>query len=285
MGCAQQRKPTLDEVLAKLDENRIAYIEALPSLFAQEHAVSIAKYRRRKISEVVISSDSTFRILRDDETTPPKFVETRSVERIDGAVASEGASLNAPMLPAGIFANALMMVSASVRDCFHYKLAFREREKKIPVIEVHFYQKPRMNSPRGCPRAEDSSGMAVIDMGTMHILSIEKEMPIRQKAIDSKGKWIWKVEYAPVQLGAREFWLPRRIVTNIESDKGLYEQSPIFTFGAVATPVTQNSPMSRSFEATYTNFHLFHAEAHVVPAKEKDRNEKDKDENAESTVK
>jgi hypothetical protein len=59
-----------------------------------------------------------------------------------------------------------------------------------------------------------------------------------------KGEWTWTVEYGPVQLLGKTFWVPKTIRS---------------------TSVTKDPSYTWSFEGTYTDYHLFHAESRIVP--------------------
>lgn len=288
MVSGQTRKPTLDSVLSRLDELRMDYFRSLPSLFASEHVVSSVRSESNAFSPQRTTTDSIFRVLRSGEMPKPTFTESRVVQKVDGKDADPSVKLHGPVISAGIFSYALLLVTSDMRACFDYKLQVKKKHGRVSALTIFYKQKPANKSGPDCPQSEDAEGVAEIDPVSYHVRSMEKTIEHLRLSEESEGSWVWKVEYAPTTLGTKSFWLPKSIFSRSQSDD-------------VATLSIWK------FVATYSDYHLFHADARILlpgidkavtehgdnsptpaknlleggsnlPAKE-DRNEKEKDEN------
>jgi len=245
---ARDRGATLEDILRALQANLESYDKNVPSFFCDEHAVSEMFPGTRR--DVTVT-DSVFRLKRvEDADHTTSFVESREVKSVNsGPVTS--ASPDPPAVIDGIFEGALAVVSASQQPCMHYEL----RKPKDGDIILDFKTADHPTQAKDCVLQEKAHGRAVIDAATLQIKRLEMTAPrhiIRddrnQWAEPLKGEWVVSVNYAPVLLDRRTFWMPGAINSRVTSDP--------------------NSFHSRTwiFKGTYTNFHKLEVSSRVLPS-------------------
>ncbi len=117
---AQQKAPTLGEVLQRLEANLNRYDAGVPSLFCDEHVVSSRTEPHER--DLNTTTDSLFRLRRvpqDANTTT--LQESREVKSVNGRPATSQA-VGVPALLTGIFEGGLAVVSVTQTSCMKYKL-------------------------------------------------------------------------------------------------------------------------------------------------------------------
>ena len=77
-----------------------------------------------------------------------------------------------------------------------------------------------------CPLREPVAGRALVDSETMTMVRFEQKRPrhapemstIQKLGIspEAVGDWRWSIDYAPVMLGGRSYWLPKTISSTFE---------------------------------------------------------------------
>ena len=245
---ARDRGATLEDILRALQANLESYDKNVPSFFCDEHAVSEMFPGTRP--DVTVT-DSVFRLKRvEDADHTTSFVESREVKSVNsGPVTS--ASPDPPAVIDGIFEGALAVVSASQQPCMHYEL----RKPKDGDIILDFKTADHPTQAKDCVLQEKAHGRAIIDAASLQVKRLEMTAPrhiIRddrnQWVEPLKGEWVVSVNYAPVLLDGRAFWMPAAINSRVTSDP--------------------NSFHSRTwiFKGTYTNFHKLEVSSRVLPS-------------------
>jgi hypothetical protein len=238
----------VDEILRKLQTNLENYDNNVPGFFCDEHAVSeMFPGTRRDIT----TTDSVFRLKRveaADHTT--SFLESRDVKSVNSGPATS-ASVDAPAAVEGIFEGALAVVSASQQACMRYEL----RKPKGGALIIDFKTLDRPQRSKDCLLQEKAHGRAYIDPTALQIKRLEMTAPQHMIRDDRyrwaeplKGEWIVSVDYAPVVLDAKTFWMPAAINSRVTSDPN--------TFHA----------RTWIFKATYSNFHKLEVTSRVLPS-------------------
>lgn len=245
---ARDRGATLDDILRALQANLESYDKNVPSFFCDEHAISEMFPGTRR--DVTVT-DSVFRLKRVvDANHTTSFVESREVKKINSGLATSP-SPDPPAVIDGIFEGGLPVVSASQQSCMRYEL----RKPKDGAIELDFKTVDHPARSKDCILQEKAHGRATIDAETLQIKRLEMTAPrhiIRddrnQWAEPLKGEWVVSVDYAPVLLDGRTFWMPAAINSRVTSDP--------------------NSFHSRTwiFKGTYTNFHKLEVTSRVLPS-------------------
>jgi hypothetical protein len=243
---AQQKAPTLGEVLQRLEANLNRYDAGVPSFFCEEHVVSSRSvpHERDDRSE----TDSVFRLKRTaqaDGTTA--LVESREIKRVNGRVpASE--SVPVPTLLTGIFEGGLAVVSVGQTSCMNYKL---ERRKSPGEFVVSFTTVLTPSNTADCFLQEKSKGRVVVDAASMQVKRLEIDTP--RHVIDpgseyseaEVGRRELTVDYAPVLLGSETFWMP----------------------SAIGMRTTSGSSFDVTvwlFQATYRNYHRLEVKSRIL---------------------
>jgi hypothetical protein len=233
----------LEEVLKQLEENLNHYRHSVPDLSCKEHVVSSMEgWRFHK----VMVSDSTFRLrkLRNKDGLV-KFEESRVLLTLDGKVpANDVDTLSGPALLSGVFSDGLQVVSSEFRGCYRYTMHRSREGHSHEMLLVDFTDLPKDKRAAECPSFEGTRGQAAIDPVSMHVLRLEKTTPDPNHPLGRTAIWKWKVDYAPVQLQGKTFWMPRAIHSMSRTDDRKYEWK---------------------FEGKYKDYQLFHVESRIMP--------------------
>jgi hypothetical protein len=242
----QTQAPTLHDILQRLEENLDQYKALVPSFFCDEHVVSF------RSDGDVTTTDSTFRLKRvTDPDLKAVLEESHDVKKVNGLPAA-GDAVGGPTYLRGAFSNGLALVSLSQQACMRYTL--KPIEPDHPYI-VKFVSVPAGARPRDCPLQDDNTGRVLVDPATMQIKRMEFHAPhhLIGPAVDAftglsmspiMGRWDVSVEYAPVLLGGKSFWLPtkisERMIGRIEKKEWRYD-------------------------AAYSNYHKLEVTSRIVP--------------------
>jgi hypothetical protein len=234
---------SVDAVLRQMQAHLEEYRATVPDVFCSEHVVS-SVVARRAYSQTVTDSNFRLRKTRFDDGVI-SFEETRSVLAVDGKKPLDpGAELSGPAVLSGVFSDGLRIVSHEVEGCYVYTvLPPRDGHPKDKII-VKFKEAARETRPLGCPPYEGTWGQATVDPVSMRALRLEKTTPDAQKMRNQSLMWRWTVDYAPVELSGKTFWMPKAIHSTSQTESGDYLWS---------------------FDGSYRNYHLFRAESKIVP--------------------
>jgi hypothetical protein len=242
------RGPTLSDILQKLEINLENYDRNVPGFLCDEHATSEMFPGTRR--DVTIT-DSVFRLKRveaPDHTST--FLESRDVKSVNSGPATS-AAVDAPAAVDGIFEGALAVVSASQQSCMNYDL----RKPKDGTLIIDF--KTQDNTPRSndCLLQEKAHGRAYIDPISLQIKRLELTAPQHlihndryRWAAPLKGEWVVTVEYAPVVLDGRTFWMPSAINSRVTSDPNTFHSRTWI------------------FKGIYGNFHKLEVTSRLLPS-------------------
>jgi hypothetical protein len=255
----QEPAPTLDDILARLESNLHTYEATVPSFFCDEHVVSQVV---PSVGNQDTVSDGIFRLKRI--TNPDNSIsldESRQIRTVNGKPANAD-DLNGPVVLKGAFSGGLAIVSLSQKACMRYSLRpIKPGHPDAPYI-VQFESLYDSRHPARCLLQEEGSGRVYIDPHTMQITHIELTAPhhilfqsspsaigrVGSNPTPVLGNWTVSVDYAPVPLGGRTFWMP----SAIES-----------------TASNQNVPGAIlslwSFKAKYRNYHKLEVTSRIVP--------------------
>ena len=249
----QPEPPTLDAILLQLEINLHHYDADVPSFLCDEHVVSQIFPSRIPGT----TTDSVFRLKRTIEPNhKTTLIESRDVKTVDGHPA-EGSELNGPSILSGAFSGGLAMVSISQKACMSYKLRpIKPGHPNDPYV-VQFTSVPENQRPEDCLLREDGSGRVLIDPATMQIKRLELTAPRHTLMFSgtmldgrpippSVGVWAVTIDYAPILLGGRSFWMPKTITSSM----------------------TAQGPTVWSFKAAYSNYHKLEVTTRIVPSTE-----------------
>jgi hypothetical protein len=263
---APERKtatPTLGEILQRLQENVEQYLALVPSLFCDEHAVSTVIPDPKHESTV---TDSTFRLKRvaaPDGEGKTNLEESHEVKMVNGRPAT-GEAVGGPAYLRGAFSIGLTMVSASKQACMRYTLKTMGKNMTGDATVIQFTSLPERKRADDCGIREDVSGRVQIDPETMQVTHVEFTVPrhlvgstlVPASTVSSElglaaepivGRWSVTVEYAPVALGGKSFWLPTKISDNI-----------------IGSTVRKRW----TYDATYSNYHKLEVTSRILPESE-----------------
>jgi hypothetical protein len=268
----QAQAPTLHEILQRLEENLEQYMARVPSFFCDEHVVSKKDPDRLLESRV---TDSTFRLKRVANPDPdgkPILEESREVKRVNGQPAN-GESLGGPTTVRRAFSGGLALVSLSQQACMSYKLLPIKRNHPKEATIVQFASVPTSERPDDCLMQEDVSGRVLIDPATMQIKRLEFHAPHHLIVPGSRtpngsviprvvGDWDLAIDYAPVELGGKSFWLPATIKVKMSgSPDGMLIANRNINGSLDVDPFQTDW----SLFADYSNYHRLEVTSRIVP--------------------
>jgi len=248
--CAQRAKtPTLEEILQRLEANLNYYDTGVPSLFCDEHVISQVKPGPRNEDTI---TDSVFRLKRapnPDHTTT--LVESREIKNANGKPTTSQ-DMDGPTLLSGAFEGGLAVVSLKQTACMNYALQRINRNRPTEPYIVRFTTVLTPQNSADCLLQENSKGRVFIDPASMQITHLEVTTPhhaiIPGNSYTSPvvGERVITVDYAPVLLGAKTFWMPSTITLRAISGSG--------TFHTIVW----------SFRATYRNYHKLEVTSRIL---------------------
>lgn len=249
--CAQQAKtPTVEEILQRLDANLSQYDAGVPSFFCEEHVVSEMDHGPRKDDTV---TDSVFRLKRTsnpDHTTT--LAESRVIKTVDGKPATSQ-DMDGPTMLSGAFEGGLAAVSLKQAACTNYKLQRIHKNRLADPYIIRFATVLTPQNTAGCLLQENSKGRVFIDPASMQITHLELTTPHHTITPGDRygspfiGERVITVDYVPVLLGGKTFWMPSTIALRVTSGSGTFHQTVW------------------SFRASYRNYHKLEVKSRIVP--------------------
>jgi hypothetical protein len=224
--CAQRAKTlTLEEILLRLEANLNHYDTGVPSFFCDEHVISQVVSGSRNQETI---TDSVFRLKRipaPDHTT--SLVESREIKKVDGKPATSQ-DMDGPTLLSGAFEGGLAVVSLNQTACLNYALQQINRHRSTEPYVIRFATVLTPQNSADCLLQENSKGRVFIDPASMQITHLELTTP-RHTIIPGNpytspvvGKRVVTVDYAPVLLGGKTFWMPSTITLRSTSGSGTF---------------------------------------------------------------
>ena len=276
---AQQTDPTnLDAILQQLDSNLLQYETGVPSFFCKEHALSELQLGSDTSTYRRTVADSTFRVHRaSDPGQPVQLEESRIVNTIDGKPqTSEAAQIDSPIAVFGVFSNALKLVSTSSRACFQYRLHPPRKGHYTDPIVIDFSSLPIKDRGASCQYVEKTSGKALIDPISMHVVHMDTRTSDHEILPGTRGDWDWSIDYSRITLNGKTFWLPSSIRSTAMAESSSSTDKPPAAGAPRGTTAYNNAPPSTTMASkgaatyhlleTFTGYHLLTVESRIVPA-------------------
>jgi hypothetical protein len=243
--------PTLGEILQRLQENLDQYDSGVPSFFCDEHVVS------RMVPDIhnrETVTDSVFRLKRTpqpDHTTT--LEESREVKTVNGQPATRQ-EIDGPSIVRGAFEGGLAVVSLNQTSCMNYTLQrINRNDAKAPII-IHFASVLTPENRGGCLLHENGRGQVFLDRATMQVTRMELTTPHHTIIPTNEmgygaivGDWVLSVDYAPVVLDGKSFWMPATINSRSTSGRGTFH------------------PIMWTFRANYSNYHKLEVTSRILP--------------------
>jgi hypothetical protein len=145
----------------------------------------------------------------------------------------------------GVFSGGLNTVSLSQRACMQYALQPIDPGHTGDAYVVQFAT--QANRPRhGCVLEEDGSGRVFIDPESMQVTRMELTVT-NHKTVSGPEVWSISIEYAPVLLVGKTFWMPK-------------------TIASTAQPTAKYDPAVLSFVARYADYHKLEVTSRILPS-------------------
>jgi len=197
--------------------------------------------RKGKIQKEV-RIESTLREIRDEANTDKDLREEQFFEFKEDHVFHKvnneppKSHFDLPFFVQGGFANAMGFGHENRRDCFEYRISQIE-ERKTLKIDVSV-KADRKEEP--CRSIHNGYRQVVLfDPVVGHILHTERTIS-PDEARSRKQVYFAAMDYGPQELGGKTIWLPTKLVTHDEKDRG-------------------------RMIVTYSNYHRYKATSTIVP--------------------
>jgi hypothetical protein len=243
----QEEPPSLDALLTRLQASLDDYRTSIPRFYCSEHIVS--RNSRLYGTEIKSTMDAVFRLdHRDPPLKDPRLnlVEDHELKTVNKVpVRRDSYPMSLPMMTYGVFSNAVSVASKEMARCYDYKLHDNGSYNGHPAIEIEYNYKLKMAEDSRCLPVR-SSGRAIFDAATLHPIRIEMSVPHYEVFPKSKlyGLWRWRINYIPITFDDRQFWLPGKVTSRLDSESGM---------------------TTWYFEANYSNYHKLTVKSHIVP--------------------
>jgi len=199
-------------------------------------------------------TDSVFRLKRTpqpDHTTT--LEESREVKTVNGQPATRQ-EIDGPSIVRGAFEGGLAVVSLNQTSCMNYTLQrINRNDAKAPII-IHFASVLTPENRGGCLLHENGRGQVFLDRATMQVTRMELTTPHHTIIPTNEmgygaivGDWVLSVDYAPVVLDGKSFWMPATINSRSTSGRGTFH------------------PIVWTFRANYSNYHKLEVTSRILP--------------------
>jgi hypothetical protein len=221
--------PTLDEILLRLESNLNHYDKNVPNFFCNEHVVSSMRYAKDHQSTV---TDSIFRVVRTSSGT---LTESHEIQAVNGTPA-RGERVGGPTSVSGVFTGGLDAVSLSQNACMSYTLQPIDPGHPNQPYVIQFTTLPNTQRRPECVLKEEGAGRVFVDPATMQVTRMELRAPNHVINSAEAGVWHLSIDYAPVSLAGKTFWMPS-------------------TLTSTATPSGVYTPIVYAFTAHYSDYH------------------------------
>jgi hypothetical protein len=231
--------PSLAEILLRLEGNLNHYDKDVPNFFCNEHVVSSLSYAKKNQSTV---TDSHFRVVRTSSGT---LTESHEIQAVNGTPA-KGEHVGGPTSVSGVFTGGLDTVSLSQNACMSYTLEPIDPGHPNQPYVIQFTSLPNTQRRPECVLREDGAGRVFVDPATMQVTRMELRAPNHVINPAEAGLWHISIDYAPVLLVGKTFWMPS-------------------TLTSTATPSGVYTPIVYSFSARYSDYHKLDVNSHIVP--------------------
>ena len=236
---AQEAPVKLNEILPRIEANTESYRATVPSFICDEHITSQELHGGKLKRETTV--DAEFSVLRSPSKTGI-LDESRETKKIDGKP-SGNSKIKMPLSFSGGFSGALTkFLSADHRECFDYREDAPTVSSTTAIAVTFVARDAALKEPSCQTIQQGTTGKFVVDVASMQVIHIERTVP-NPIGKDQAVLGTASVDYAPVLLNGKSFWLPTTI-----------------------TAFTTETPKTNGvrFTARYSNYHRFASTSKIV---------------------
>ena len=240
---AQQNDLTVDIVLARVREHVAEYRTLIPSFITDESVLS-QRFDGEKLKDEM-KVESSFEVVR--QGPGDNLRETRIKNLVNGR-APKNQKVTPPFTFHGGFADVIRFTEDK---CANYRFAEAPSDGN-PIVVLGSSKPSSSDRPAACT-AQIYDFKAFIDPKTFHVLRLERTIQDLATGIighvpfvpmpSSHNLLIFSVDYMPVELGGKTFWLTRTVTADLKD---------------------KNKPIRLHYEAHYTNYHRFAATTTIL---------------------
>ena len=258
---------SLDSVLATLQANVGDYTRTVPSFFCSEYMVSKMEPAPTPTGSLQTVSEAVFRVRREVVAEGRSLLrESRQITSLDNSpppqnLAAETTQPYGPIAVFGIYMNSLNLVTARGKSCFSYRLRDARKGYSGSTPSIDFDELPSGRRPSSCPSNGRLSGHAFLQPSASRVTRIEATVLDYSRPDGKRETWKWSIDYAPVKLDGKTFWMPAAIHSTA---------IPQLSFGSApaareSTGGPASTPVAYSLTAAYSNYHLLQVNSRLLP--------------------
>jgi hypothetical protein len=246
---AQQKAPTMDDVLTRVRVHVTEFRTSIPSFISDESVLS-QRFGGDKLKDKM-KVESSFEMVRDGSGGGLR--EARTIKLVNGS-APKNQKVTPPFTFRGGFADVIRFTEDK---CADYRFAEAPGDEK-PIVVLGSSKPSSSDRPAACT-AQISDFKAFIDPKTSQVLRIEKTVQDIATGFaghvpfvpmpSSHNVLTFSVDYTPIELGGKTFWLTKTVIVDMKD---------------------KNKPIRLHFEAHYTNYHRFTTTSTILPAESGD---------------
>jgi hypothetical protein len=152
-----------------------------------------------------------------------------------------------PTSVSGVFTGGLDTVSLSQKACMSYTLQPIDPGHPNEPYVIQFTTSPNTQQRSECVLKEEGAGRVFVDPATMQVTRMELRAPNHVINSAEAGIWHISINYAPVSLVGRTFWMPSALTST-------------------AIPSEVYTPIVYSFSARYSDYHKLEVTSRIVPS-------------------
>ena len=230
-------------MLARVREHVAEYRTSIPSFISDESVLS-QRFEDEKLKDEM-KVESSFEVVR--QGPGDNLRETRIKNLVNGH-APKNQKVSPPFTFNGGFANVIVFVE---NNCVDYRFV-EAPGKGNPIILLASLKPLSSNLPSTCS-TQIHDIKALIAPETFQVLRIENTVQDVGTGIvghlpfvpmpSNHNVLIFSVDYMPVELGGKTFWLTRTVTADLKD---------------------KNKPIRLHYEAHYTNYHRFAATTTIL---------------------
>jgi hypothetical protein len=246
---AKQPLTSVDEIVSRVQHNVEQTLTSLPDFLCDEQITNQEIYKGKLRFEK--KAVSVIRSIRTKHAgTENDFEESREVRTINGKPA-EGQELDLPFAVNGASGAALATVfgPGNIR-CFDFRVTGSEQRMGNTVLVLSVTGKENAKDLGGAcaSKTPGAGGTLLIATEEMQVVSMDhgwRPLKLHRTADGETVNGIvrWSVEFRPVTIGERSFWMPAT---------------------SRAEAVMKDSPRRLLYLAEYSNYHKFNVTAKIV---------------------
>lgn len=240
---------TVDGVLARVRANAEAYRASIPNFICDESVDSFRTSGGKVKDEMKVQS--SFSLVRSSNGKDPK--ETRVQNLVNGKK-PKSQKFAPPYFFVGGYANVIGFVNDKCSSFVFAPDALPDGKGPIVLLTEPKPDSPDLPAYCSRERKLQARTKAVIDPKSFQVVHLEQTLQDVSFGLASHLPFVpapsthnvffWSVDFAPISLGDKSFWLPQTVTSSVKD---------------------KNKPLTLEYVAHYSHYHRFAATITILP--------------------